>query len=235
MPLAWAAAALAGGLFALLLGLGLLRLRGHYFAVASLVVAEVLRESVAAGGDFTGGGMGLNLALLPMSPQAQARLFLLVMGALAALAALLSWWIVGSRFGVALRCIEQNEDAAAMIGIPVTLNKTYALALSALFASAGGAVYANWLNYIDPGDVFNVLLSVKPIVMALIGGVGTVAGPFAGAVALAGMEELVTKGALDLNGVLLGLAIVLLVLFMPRGVVGLRLPGRRPVVPKEPR
>ena len=227
MPLAWALAASLGGGFALLLGLGLLRLRGHYFAVGSLVVAEVFREVITAGGDFTGGGMGLNLALLAMPPLAQARLFLLVFSALAALAALLSFWIVRARFGVALRCIEQNEDAAAMVGVAVTRYKTLALALSAVFASAGGAVYANWLNYIDPGDVFNLLLSVKPIVMALIGGVGTVIGPFAGAVALAGMEELVTKGALDLNGVFLGLSIVLLILFMPRGVVGFLSPARR--------
>jgi len=77
---------------------------------------------------------------------------------------------VGARFGVALRCIEQNENAAAMVGVAATRYKTFALILSAVFASAGGAVYANWLNYIDPSDVFNVLMSVKPIVMALIGG-----------------------------------------------------------------
>ena len=227
MPLAWALAALIGGVLALLLGLGLLRLRGHYFAVASLVVAEVFREAITAGGDFTGGGMGLNLALLPISSLAQARLFLLVFSSLAAVSAVLSFWILGSRFGVALRCIEQNEDAAAMVGVAVTRHKAFALALSAVFASAAGAVYANWLNYIDPSDVFNVLLSVKPIVMALIGGIGTVVGPFAGAVALAGLEELVIKGSLDLNGVFLGLAIVLLVLFMPRGVMGFLSPARR--------
>jgi len=227
MALAWSLAALIGGVFALLLGLGLLRLRGHYFAVASLVVAELFRELITGGGDFTGGGMGLNLALLPISSLAQARLFLLAFSALAALSALLSLWIIGSRFGVALRCIEQNEDAAAMVGVAVTRHKALALALSAVFASAAGAVYANWLNYIDPSDVFNVLLSVKPIVTALLGGVGTVVGPFAGAVALAGLEELVIKGALDLNGVFLGLAIVLLILFLPRGVMGFLSPARR--------
>jgi branched-chain amino acid transport system permease protein len=227
IPLAWGLSAVAGGLFALLLGLGLLRLRGHYFAVASLVVAEVFRELITSGGEFTGGGMGLNLSLLQMSPLAQARMFLLVFSVMAALAAVLSFWILKARFGVALRCIEQNEEAAAMVGVAVTRYKTFALALSATFASAAGAVYANWLNYIDPSDVFNVLLSVKPIVMALVGGVGTVIGPFAGAVALAGAEELVTKGALDLNGVFLGLSIVLLILFMPRGVMGFLAPERR--------
>ena len=96
MLLAWVLVAASGGLLALLLGFGLLRLRGHYFAVASLVVAEVFRELIIAGGDFTGGGMGLNLALLPMTPLAQARLFLLA----------LAYWLI----------------------------------LSAVFASAGGAV-----------------------------------------------------------------------------------------------
>ncbi len=222
MPLAWAIAGLVVALGAYALGLALLRLRGHYFAVGSLVVAEVLREVMAAGGEFTGGGMGLNLPLLQMPPQAQGQFFLGMFTMLAALSVLVSWIIERSRFGAGLRCIEQNEAAASMLGVNTTRYKSLALAISALLAGAAGALYANWINYIDPGDVFNVLLSVKPIVMALLGGVGTVAGPVIGAVGLVGLEEIVTRSFLDLTGVFFGLAVVVLVLFLPGGVVGLR-------------
>ncbi len=218
--------ALAGGVVAVgafALGLALLRLKGHYFAVGSLVVAEVLREVMAAGGTFTGGGMGLNLPLLPISPIAQGRLFLGVFALLALASVVISWAILRSRFGVGLRCIEQNEAAASMLGVDTTLYKSAALAISALVAGLGGAVYANWINYIDPGDVFSVLLSVKPIVMALLGGVGTVTGPIIGAIGLVGLEELVTRNFLDLTGVFFGLAVVVLVLFLPNGISGLAL------------
>lgn len=230
---AWAAAAVVTTAGAFALGLALLRLKGHYFAVGSLVVAEVLREFMAAGGNFTGGGMGLNLPLLTLPPQAQGRLFLGIFTALALLSIVISWAILRSRFGFGLRCIEQNEAAASMLGVNTTIYKSAALAISALLAGLVGAVYANWINYIDPGDAFNVLLSVKPIVMALLGGVGTITGPILGAVGLVGLEEIVTRSFLDLNGVFLGLAVVALVLFLPNGLNGLRLMDRASGTAKE--
>lgn len=221
MVASWALAGALAAMVAFALGFALLRLKGHYFAVGSLVVAEVFREVIAAGGDFTGGGMGLNLPLLPMSPAQQGRLFLGVFALLATASVIGSWAVLRSRFGAGLRCIEQNEAAASMLGVNTTLYKSSALAISALSAGLGGAVYANWINYIDPSDVFNVLLSVKPIVMALLGGVGTVTGPVFGAIGLVGLEELVTRNFLDLTGVFLGLAVVVLVLFLPHGFNGL--------------
>jgi branched-chain amino acid transport system permease protein len=222
MATAWIVSAVVTAAGAYALGLALLRLKGHYFAVGSLVVAEVLREIMAAGGNFTGGGMGLNLPLLATSPQAQGRMFLAIFTALALFAVFISWAILRSRFGMGLRCIEQNEAAASMLGVNTTIYKSAALAISALLAGLAGAVYANWINYIDPSDAFNVLLSVKPIVMALLGGIGTVTGPILGAVGLVGLEEIVTRSFLDLNGVFLGLAVVALVLYLPNGVNGLR-------------
>ena len=233
MVLAWALAGSLTMVAAFALGLALMRLRGHYFAVGSLVLAEVLREVMAAGGDFTGAGMGLNLPIIPLSPQGLGRLFLGVFTVLALTAVAASWVIARSRFGVGLRCIEQNEAAAAMLGVNTTLYKSAALAVSALFAGLAGAVYANWINYIDPGDVFNVLFSVKPIVMVLLGGVGTVSGPILGAVALVGLEEAVARSVLDLNGVFFGSAVIVLVLFLPRGLNGLRLMSKAMLAPRE--
>jgi len=122
MGLAWAFAGLAALVFAGLLGLALLRLRGHYFAIASLVVAEVLREIANSATDLTGGGMGLNLPVTrDMSIQAQAVFFFYAMLTLAALnfAAMLA--TAHSRLGFGLRCIQQNESAADMIGVNTTL------------------------------------------------------------------------------------------------------------------
>jgi len=220
MPLAW----VLGGTFALafagLLGMALLRLRGHYFAIASLVVAEVLREIVNSATDLTGGGMGLNLPVPKIATvHAQALFFfyaMLVLAALTFAALLATAW---SKLGFGLRCIQQNEAAADMIGVNTTLYKTSAFMLSAVFVGAAGAVYASWVHYIEPPDVFDVLHSVKPIVMALLGGVGSVFGPLIGAGAYLLLEEVVWRHLLTGHTAVLGLLIVLLVLFLPRGIL----------------
>jgi hypothetical protein len=122
LPAAWLAGAAAAGLFALLIGPAILRLRGHYFAVASLVLAAVLREIVNGATSVTGGGMGLNLpGSTLLGVDATARLYYCSMLAAAAGTVALTVVIVRSRVGWALRCIEQNEDAAMVLGIN-TLN-----------------------------------------------------------------------------------------------------------------
>ena len=167
MPLAWAIAGLAAALFAAVIGLAILHLKGHYFAIASLALAEVLRELVNSS-EFTGGGMGLNLPVPDWSVQLQAQLFfsaMLVVGAATAAAAIL---VARSRLGFALRCIQQNEDAAVMLGIDARVCKTAAFALSAVSVGIAGAIYASWVHYIEPGDVFDILLAVKPLVISTV-------------------------------------------------------------------
>jgi len=222
-PLAWPAAAAVAAAFAAALGGAILHLRGHYFAIASLVVADVLRELTNMWTDVTGGGMGLNLPLLDVGGVAgQARFYFLAMGLMAALATLLTWWTDRGRLGMALRCIEQNENAAQVIGLDTRRAKAAALTLSGLIAGGTGAVYASWVTYIDPTDVYDVLLSVKPILMALLGGVGTVAGPIVGALAFLALEEVLWRNVLEFHAGLLGLLVVLLVLFLPDGLRALR-------------
>jgi len=222
MALAWVFAGFAALVFAGLLGLALLRLRGHYFAIASLVVAEVLREVANSATDLTGGGMGLNLPVLSeMSIQGQAVLFFYAMLAAAALNFAAMLVTAHSRLGFGLRCIQQNESAADMIGVNTTLYKTAAFMLSAVFVGAAGAIYASWVNYIEPPDVFDVLYSVKAIVMVLLGGAGSLFGPLIGAAVFLGLEELVWRNLLQIHTGILGLLIVLLVLFLPRGLLSL--------------
>ena len=230
MPLAWAVAGLASTLFAAFLGLALLRLRGHYFAIASLVVAEVLRELVNSATDLTGGGMGFNLPVPQMeSVAAQARFFYYAMLGLAALAFAGTLATQFSRLGFGLRCIQQNESAADMLGVDTTTYKVAAFSLSAVFVGMAGAVYASWVHYIEPPDVFDVLYSVKAIVMVLLGGAGSVFGPLLGAAVYLSLEELVWRRFLEVHTGVLGLLIVLLVLFLPKGLLSLsqKLPWAR--------
>jgi branched-chain amino acid transport system permease protein len=222
MLLAWGAASLVAGLFAGSLGMVLLRLRGHYFAIGSLVVAEVLRELTNSWTGLTGGGMGLNLPILRIGVTRQAQLFYAAMLVLALLTLAATVLVSRGRLGFGLRTIQQNEAAAAMLGLDTTRYKTAAFTLSALFVGAAGGVYASWVNYIEPADVYDVLLSVKPIVMALLGGVGTVLGPVLGAVVFLALEELVWRRFLYIHAGLLGLIIVVLIYVLPRGLLAFR-------------
>ncbi|MDH2384382.1 branched-chain amino acid ABC transporter permease [Bradyrhizobium sp. CER78] len=222
LSVAWAGAGLIVALFAVMLGLCILHLRGHYFAIGSLVAADVLREITNVWVSVTGGGIGLNLPLPGGDAETQAKLFLCVMSGLAGAACCAAWTLTRSRLGVALRCIAQNEDAAQVIGIDTGRSKIAALALSSLFVGIAGAIYASWTIYIDPSDVYDVSLSVKPIIMTLLGGVGTVTGPIVGAFAFLGLEELIWRNSLEFHSGFLGLLVVALVLFLPAGLGQLR-------------
>ncbi|WP_024511899.1 branched-chain amino acid ABC transporter permease [Bradyrhizobium sp. ARR65] len=206
------------------LGAALLRLRGHYFAIASLSLVEVLRELVNNATDLTGGGMGLNIPLAAGSGiMADALFFFYAMWILMLATALTVMWVAGSKLGFGLACIRQNETAASMVGLNTTLYKSLAFALSACFVASAGGIYAAWVHYIDPSDVFDILYSVKPIVMTLIGGLGSPLGALCGALVYLGLEEVVWRNYIQIHTGVLGLLIVMLLLFLPHGLVSLRL------------
>ena len=237
MVFAWAAAGVLVLAFAAAVGRAILHLKGHYFAIASLVIADVLREIINGLTGLTGGGMGLNLAAPKLGVDEQTRLFYFAMFIVAGAALAATVLLDRSRLGFGLRCIEQNEDAAIRIGIRTARFKTAAFALSSVFVGIAGAIYASWTGYIDPGEAFEVLISVKPIVMTLLGGAGTVMGPVYGAFLFLLMEETVWRNFLRIHTGVLGALVVLLILFLPKGLLGLgawkavaeRLrPGKRP-------
>jgi len=227
MVLAWGCGGLAAMTFAALLGGVILHLRGHYFAIASLIIAEMLREIINGMPDFAGGGKGLNLPILRIPVSAEAQLFFYAMLLLAVITAAAAIVIHQSKLGFGLRCIQQNEDAANILGVNAYGYKTAAFSLSAVFVGVAGAIYASWVKYIEPPDVFDVLLAVKPMVMVLLGGLGTIFGPALGAVILLAFEELVSRNFLTVHAAALGLIIVALILFMPNGILALAL-NRRP-------
>ena len=221
LPLAWIAGALVTAFFAVIVGFAILRLRGHYFAVGSLVLAPVLSE-IVNGADFTGGGMGINLpgsAILGV--QATAQLYYAVMLFCAASTVALAAFIARTRLGWAMRCIQQNEDAAVVIGIDTLKVKVAAFTASALPAGLVGAVYATWIGYIDPVDVFDGTLSITPIVIVFLGGIGSISGPVVGAAAFMVLDETLWRNFLNFHAGLLGLVIVVLLLFLPGGLSGL--------------
>jgi branched-chain amino acid transport system permease protein len=219
---------------ALLLGIVLLRLRGHYFAIASLAVAEVLREATNSATDLTGGGMGLNIPLSLASSGSvmdEASFFFWAMLGLLITTFVVVRIIQVSKLGFGLVCIKQNEQAADMIGVNATIYKSLAFAFSGVFVAMAGVLYAAWVHYIEPTDVFDILLSVKPIVMALLGGLGSPAGAILGAVAFLGIEELVWSNYLEIHTGVLGFMVVVLLLFLPHGLMSIskrfRFPGAR--------
>lgn len=211
----------AGGilsiLLAILLGLPLLRLRGHYFAIATLGVNEAVREVVINLTDLTGGGYGISLPILPGKVEGVLAFFYFIMLGLMVALVILTQIISQRRFGFACRAIRADEDAAAVAGIDTRRYKILAWSLSALFTGLAGGVYAVWITYIDPVSVFDMSIAVKFCIMVLLGGAGTVFGPIIGAFILEIISLVVWTKFLVLHAAILGFIIILVVIFMPRG------------------
>ena len=222
---AWVGAAILVSLFAALLGLAILRLRGHYFAIASIALADVLMLIASIWAGLTGGGEGLNVKIMPGGPDYIGRVFLYTMLSIMLMAFITTVIVDRSALGFGLRCIQQNEDAADMVGVDVTRYKATAFTLSAVFCGAIGAAYASWIAYISPSDSFSILMTLKVPVMVLLGGPGTIFGPILGSAAFIMLEETIWAKYLDYHQAVLGIVIVLLIFFLPGGL--LRLITRR--------
>lgn len=225
LVLAWIVATIFVALFASALGAIILRLKGHYFAIGSIAIVELTRLIISSWSSLTGGGDGLNVPLLQGTPDEVSKFVLYVMLVILVAAFVTSVWVDRGRFGFGLRCINQNEDAADMVGVDTTRYKVAAYALSAMFCGSVGAVYASWTGYIDPTDSFSILLTVKVPVMVLLGGAGTLLGPIVGAVGFVAFEEFFWANFLEWNRAFLGIMIVFLIFFLPYGL--LRLDYRR--------
>ena len=210
--LALPASGLLAMAFAALVGIPILRLKGHYFAIATLGVAETMRE-IVYNLKITGGGTGLTM---PITKSA-LPFFYLMFGILVAATAI-NWWLSASRFGYGLVAIREDEDAAMAMGINAALYKTAAFALSGAFAGLVGGVSAYWITFIDPDGVFKVIITIQMIIMAVFGGMGTVVGPLLGALVLASVSELLSTQLVSLAELFNGLIVILVVLFMPKGL-----------------
>jgi branched-chain amino acid transport system permease protein len=219
IALGWIAAAAGGAIFAILLGTVLLGMRGHYFAIGTIAVVEVMREIANNWEQVTGGAVGMNIPILAGSPRAAGLFFYFAMWTLVVLAFAGTLLIANSKFGFGLRCIRQNEDAARMVGIDVFRFKVIAFAISGLIVSTAGAVYASMVAFIEPKDVFDVLLSIEVPVMVMLGGAGTVAGPLVGAALYVTLRELVWVNFINFHSAILGIIIIAVIYLVPKGVL----------------
>ncbi|MBY6058778.1 branched-chain amino acid ABC transporter permease [Leisingera daeponensis] len=222
MVAAWLLATLVVCIVAAGLGGLLLRLKGHYFAIGSIVLVELFRLIASSWSSVTGGGNGLNVPLLRWGPDEVSRMFLMVMLGLMILAFIMNVVVKNHRLGFGLRCIRQNEDAADMVGVDTTKYKVIGFVLSSFLCGTVGAVYASWTGYIDPSESFSIVLTLKVAVMALLGGAGTLLGPVIGASVFVILEEVVWVNFLNWNRAILGILIVVLIFFIPNGIIKLR-------------
>lgn len=220
-------------------------LKGSYFALVTLAFAEVFRI-LALSVPFTGAGVGLMLPLkegLGNMQFADRRGFVWLALGLVVAGLLATAWLRHSRFGAWLQAVRDNEDAARAIGVDLFRVKLGAIGLSAAFMGAAGALYLQVFQYIDPGIAYGPHTSVEALVAAIVGGLGTLWGPVLGAVVLHLLADLTRNlfGQLPgINMVIYGTVLVLIVLFAPRGLLGMGQSVRRlwsrqqPTVPKAP-
>jgi branched-chain amino acid transport system permease protein len=204
-------------------------LKGSYFALVTLAFAEVFRI-VALSVPFTGAGVGMMLPLNTSEASSLATLqfgsrkgYVVFVLAFVVVALLVTAWLRHSRFGAWLQAVRDNEDAARAIGVSPQRVKLGAITLSATFMGAAGAFYVQVFQYIDPGIAFGPHVSVEALVGAIVGGMGTLWGPVLGAAVL----HLLAEGTRNLFGQLPGLSLVIyggvlvvIVMFLPRGLSG---------------
>jgi branched-chain amino acid transport system permease protein len=213
--------AILAAIFAILIGLPLLRLRGHYFAIATLGINRAVEQIVLDAGGFTGGGKGITLPLPNMEIQNFYAMIYFIMFGLLILTILANFLIARGRLGYALRAIRDNEDAAEASGIFAPTCKVIAWAISAFLTGLTGGVFAYWFSFIEPAMVFDIMIAVKAFVMMMLGGAGTVLGPVMGAFLLELISETVWGQFLWIHMLILGIIVIVVVIFIPRGLLEL--------------
>jgi len=213
-------AAITAILFSILLGLPVLRLRGHYFAIATIGMSAAILSVVQNATEITGGAMGTTLPIIDKDPSIVYNYFYLAMFGLMIITTLSLHFIIKSRFGFGIRSIKANEEAANSMGINTTYHKVVAWAISAFFTSIAGALYAYWMSFIAPDEVFDVMIAVNTIVIMLIGGAGSILGPIIGAFIIELFAEVAWSAFLEYHLAALGIIIIIIVFFVPKGVTG---------------
>jgi len=193
-----------------------LRLKGIYFAIVNFSCAMVLRIVVSnLPVKWTGGSFGITLSHAYRPIISYYFMFFVML-----LSVSVSLLLFRSRLGIALRCIRDDEAAASTLGINVGLCRLKAWILAALFPSLAGGIEAWYTAIVDPDTSFNMMITTKAIVYSMFGGLGTVAGPILGSVFMYSLDDYIWGTFPLLNLLVLGIMIVFLILFLPRGIVG---------------
>jgi branched-chain amino acid transport system permease protein len=225
LVLAALCAGFAVSTIALVFGLGILRLRGAFFALATIGVNEAIKALVA-NFESWGGATGIYLSLDAYGPfggpmQALWTTYLLVIAVMAA-SLLASFAIKNSKFGLGLLAIGQNEDAASILGVPTPLYKALAYSASAFLPAIAGGLYFFKSGIIEPNGAFNLTMSIEAIVMVMLGGSGTVIGPALGAFLYEEVRGLLLTSETfsHFQLVIAGALLLAIVNFAPGGLMG---------------
>ncbi len=244
LPLAVLAGGAAAGLLAFLLGKAILRLRGAYFALVTIGVNEAVRTFIANFKPF-GGPTGIELQFSVYKPYggpAQALwLTYYAVAAISIIAVILSYFIKSSKFGLGLTSIREDEDAAEVLGIVTPNVKTMAFVFSAILPGMLGVLFFFKNGNVEPRDAFRLGFSIESLVMIMLGGQGTLLGPVIGALGYQRLRGLLlTSNAMigtwalkDFQLVIAGLLMLLIILFIPAGLIGWvrqRIPALRKVL-----
>jgi len=204
--------------FALLIGGVSFRLRGPYFALATIAFAEVLHATAKNLPSVTGGDVGIQVPALFHDHVQRSFCYCAILLAAAALAA--TGVISRSRFGYYLMAIREDQDTALSVGVPAARTKLNALLVSAAFTALGGALYGSLFLFIVPDQVLSLDISNEIAIVAMLGGAGTLAGPVVGAVVLESASELFKNVFQEAHLLIYGLLLIVVVLFLPEGIVG---------------
>ena len=220
-------AGLAAAGYAVLVGVPTLRLRGPYFAIATIGVGEATRLFFTNFDDIFGvtltkGVTGISLGG-PSMPNIEPVVVLDATVVVFVLVMLTTMWIRAGRFGLGLFAVNMDHDAAETSGVPTARLQVVALAVSAFFAGSAGALYAMRQQFLDPASMFGFDKSIALVLMPVVGGLGTVWGPVFGAVLYFPVQDQLTRVVTDpyLPSLLYGVLLVVIVMFEPLGIAGL--------------
>lgn len=216
-PIAGLVAAMAG----YAIGLITLRVRGPSFIISSLALVMIFRI-MFENWEFIGGAAGVSLKANSLSVVWAKLPYYYAFVIMAAFAVWVSYKIKHSKFGLGLRAISKDEIKAESAGIDTRTYKVLAFAISAFFVGMAGAVWGEYLTYIRPNIFLVILISVNMVLMCILGGKGTIAGPVVGAILIVAFNELfvATLGASEINILATGLIMMISLMFFPLGIVG---------------
>jgi branched-chain amino acid transport system permease protein len=234
------AAGVVGAAVALLVGWPCFRLSGHYYAIATVVVGEI-GYLLFLNWDFVGAATGVYVPFhgqnwMELQFRTSKLPFHYVVLAFAAITWIVAWFIEGSRWGYSWRAVRDDAIAARSLAVRIFPSKMAAAAISGFFTAMGGAIYAQYVGYIDPDSVMSASFSILIALPAVLGGVGTLWGPLIGAIVLIPTSELTRSylgGAGGVDLMIYGGLIVVISLARPAGLVSL-IGTRRKLVPDAP-
>lgn len=207
-------AAIAG-----LFGWALLRLRGHYFAIASVALNLAFIEVVLNLGSLTGGAQGLPLPISGMRPDLLYRLIYFMMLAALVAATFSVWYLSRSKLGYALRALKDSESGAEVMGVDTVKAKILAWMISAAMTGTVGGIWAYWITFIEVGSAFDIGISMRAYIMMLLGGMGTVFGPVVGAFIFEVVATVIWSEFTHIHNLILGVFLIAVILVIPNGIL----------------